>query len=332
MNCNSRQDYDCCDRDGNFDNLCAKCAKIKDIKCEKVWADEVKGNRIHAKHLNAENQVANDICAQSVTAVASYSENSFTNSLCAQTANIDSLCVNNLQVANPARQCIQYRATAVLSKNTVYSLGTDILWDTVLDDANANFALGKYTAPKTGYYSLSAHIEMSGFTSASQILGVPVAELEIYVNGLLFRESYFPFVSFNPAQSSLLSSLVLLNAGDVVSVRVDIATVDPVNGVTNIVGTVVLSGNGLFANNSSFGIILLSELCSPAAAAQCPPCPIVQVMCSPISVSPSGDNMCADMNTGSNSGSVSLSSPAASAPMACAPCVAPMASNLSRRR
>ncbi len=348
MSCCDRRN-DCCERDGKFDNLCAECAKIRDMKSHKIWVENVRANEIcsqnvDTKNLNTETEVANDICAQSITGKSVFSESSFTNSLCAQSGSIDSLCVNNLQVANPLQTCIQYRFTAIRSSNLLYTLGTDLVFDMVLDDPNNNFnpSLGQYTIPKSGYYTIEANLVLTNLSTSDILAGIPVASLELYVNGLAFKIRLEPWLSFSLNQSSAFSIMLPFNAGDVLSVQYEILFQNPASGVSSVVGTMTGIGNGTLAGSCSFSGILHSELCLPPSGIQCPPCPVVAVGCTPFVVpcEPLPDQgMCADMDADDDDddapkapapvrpASVSLSQPvkAQAAMAACAPCAAPTA-------
>lgn len=280
MSCDVSNDM-CCDRNVlELHKLCAECAKICWVKAKKVWVDQ---------------EVANDVCSQSVTAAQLNADKANLNFLCAQSGVINSLCVDHLTVTN-MKMCNRYRATSVLSSNQVYTLGGVINWDVVLDDPNGNMLAGSYTVPKSGYYSLSFNVSMNGLTGSSVIAGVPVSVLSVKVNGLPFRSSYEAFLSFNPAQIAALSSVVLLNAGDVVTCLYDVQVIDPSTGLMNYVGSVNLEGNGSFPAECSFGIILMSELCVNQTS--CQVCPPVVIPCLPVTPPDCDDS---DMPVGMNS-------------------------------
>lgn len=290
MSCDMNNDMCCCENMLDLDKLCAKCAKICWLKAKKIWVDHEVVNDLCAQQaeigaLSVVNEVANSICSQAVVASNLNADSATVNNLCAQSANMNDLCVNNLRVQN-FQNCNIFRATAVLSANLTYTLGTDVLWNTVLDDPNSNFntATGAYTAPKSGYYNHTIQIDSSNLQGSAVIAGIPVASVEVWVNGVFFRRVLSPLLSFSTSQSAFYSSLILLNSGDVVTSRANILVLDPVLGLMNYVGTSTLQGNGTFPNNSSFGIILISELCTSSPGVMCTPCQPVTVSCQPFTL------------------------------------------------
>jgi len=117
---------------------------------------------------------------------------------------------------------------------------------------------------------------MNVVSSGGPILGVPVANPEVYVNGLLVRESYSPFITFFDTQKVILDSLITLQAGDQVTMKYNIlgGSGAPVTGTVDIVGAGIEDGNSLFK------IILISALQGSAPA--CTQCPIISIPCSPV--------------------------------------------------
>jgi hypothetical protein len=223
--------------------------------------------------------VAKDGCITSLSTTHLSAESETVNQLCAVNANINNLCVQNLTAVNNTT-CVKYRAAVTLSANTAYTLGSPIDWDVVLDDPNGNVATGpfSYTVPVSGYYASSFYIRSDSLAGASTIVGVPIGLLTILSNTNVLRQYQSSYLSFSGIQNANLGSLLLLNAGDVLTMKYDVLALDQVTGLQPYVGTVSLQGNGSFLGESGFEIHYLSSLnCTPTG--QCIPCVPVTVKC-----------------------------------------------------
>lgn len=256
--------------------MCDNVSCKNELNLHKLCADSIKACSIKAEKFNTD-----ELCLQSAEVKDLFVERETVNDLCARNANIDSLCVNNLKVGS-FNKCEKYRAAATYSANTVYTLGSIVNWNIVLDDPNGNIALAPfyYTVPVSGYYMASFHVDSTTLAGVGVIVGTPVGRLQISVNGNPLTKDLAPCLSFSDLQSSTLTSLVLLNAGDVLTMKYDVLVVDSILGLIPYVGTVVIQGNGSFPGQSGFGIHYLSSLdCAPGEA--CPICPLVEVVCEP---------------------------------------------------
>lgn len=279
MSCDMQNDMCCCKNVLELDKLCADCARVCWLKVKKEWADQI---------------VANDVCSQKVVAKQLSGENVNANTLCAKSASIDSLCVNNLTAVNQVA-CNTYRAAATFMANNLYTLGTAINWDKVLDDPSGDVTLSpfKYTVEvgEGGYYLFNLHLNVSDLSGSSIINGIPVGVQELLVNGVQFVDKWTPFLGFNNGQSCQFSGLVLLNDGDVVTMDYKVLVLDASSGLMPYVGTVNIMANGSMSGQSFFDIIQLSTMCKGGETPQCPVCPPVEVPCVPV-VPPSDCDDC----------------------------------------
>lgn len=292
----------CCSNELDLEKLCVECAKMNCAKIQQVISDNVCSQTIWAKNLNVENESANNLCVSGIFQANQISAGMIGgNSICVKEGTINTLCVDNLSVGSSFSAFSKYRATINFSAPFIYTLGTDLNFDNIVDDPNNNISFvpfTSYTAPVAGYYQLTYIVNMTNLVSTGDpILGTPVANAEIYVNGLLVRESFSPFLSFLNAQKVIVSSLITLQMGDVVSMKYNVLSG---NG-TAAVGTVDIAGNGAENGNSLFKIIFLSGLVEGGGGGTgeaCAICPTVSISCSPVItpcqplVTPGGPNPC----------------------------------------
>lgn len=273
-----------CSNELNLCKLCVKKVKVKCLCARSIGSEKICGEHVDAEHLKAEDALINDLCVPgkvSASHVEAMSLNA--NNLCAQQGVVNELCVNDLTVGK-LNYCAKWRAAVVFAADTMYTLGSNVDWDVILDDPNGNVAIGpfSYTVPMSGYYVLNYHITSDSLSGVAVIAGVPVGLLSISVNGLPFTSFNSPYLSFATLQNGNLGTLVLLNAGDVVRMKYDVLVFDQVMGLVPYVGTVSFKGNGTFPGQSFFDIHYLSSLaCSPVT---CQPCPPVQVPCEPVMI------------------------------------------------
>jgi hypothetical protein len=247
-----------CKNELNLEKLCFKCAsgkkaKVCELKADKICAsDKVKAMQVWSNSVN-------------------------TNSLCALNATLTNACISNLQIGNFIPS-IRYRATINFSATATYALGGFVNFNNIVDDPNGNVSLvlnTSYTAPASGYYALTYKINITNLNATNgPVLGTPVGSLEIYVNGILVRDAYSPYLSFFSDQKAVFSSLITLQAGDIVTMKYNILGG---NGVP-VTGTVDIVGAGIEDGNSLFKIIFMSSLSSGTQPA-CNPCPPVMIDC-----------------------------------------------------
>jgi hypothetical protein len=239
------------------------------LKVSKLCAGKVK-----TEGLCTDKLVAKSACVTALQATTLAVQTETVNNLCAVNANINNLCVQNLTSTNQVN-CVKWRADVTLSGNVNYTLGTPIAWNVVLDDPNSNVVLSpfSYTVPVTGYYDLSFYVSSDTLAGAGVLAGTPIGLLTILTNGNILRQFQSAYLSFSGLQTANLGSLVLLNAGDVLTMNYSVLTMDAVNGLVPFTGTVSMKGNGTFPAQSGFAIHYLSSLnCTTPAGATCTPC------------------------------------------------------------
>lgn len=282
-------DCNCCKNELMLDKLCVK----------KIRADELKlKDSFCAKDISTPKICSGLVISNEIDANLAIISTLNVNSECVQNSNIINAGISNL-IANNA--CIsgqlqasntlfgnKYRATSVYSTLTTYVLGSFINFDSILDDPNNNMTVAPttYTAPVSGYYIVSFKFNIQNLVPNAgfgPILGVPVANPQIYVNGTLDREMLSAFLSFFQDQRTILTALISLNAGDLVQIKYDIIAMTQLSGALPVPGTVDITGNGTEINKSSLKIHLLSANqnqpscqpvfpCAPIMPQQCVPC------------------------------------------------------------
>lgn len=242
------------------DKVNAHCANLDQVSATAACLTKVCSDLVCTKNINVSGQF-------SATEIA-------TRKLCAGTISSTNIYSNGDFYGNDFHT--KYRATAVFGADTVYTLGTTLNFDTVLDDPNGNISFGptQYTAPKSGYYIVTLQVDQFNLVTPQPILGLPVANMTIAVNGVTQREVYTPYLSFLNKQKTTTSALISLNAGDKVSFVYDLLAMDQTSGVVQIPGTVVVEGNGLGSNKSIFKIHYLSSNGPFPTPPTCTPTPV----------------------------------------------------------
>lgn len=154
------------------------------------------------------------------------------------------------------------RASLAFSKDYQYFLGSDMAFDVILDDPNGNVSLApsEYKAALGGYYLFSYKASpLSLVPTGSPPLGNLISNLQVYVNGQLARESFSPWLSSKVSDKNMLSSLISLKAGDVVSMKLKLYSLDQSGALMDVPGIVMLEGGNLENEKSLFKIALVSE-------------------------------------------------------------------------
>lgn len=327
------------------DTICANDLDVSDARfnnidtqtlCTNVISTtSLSGNSVCANHLN----VWQEACVSSLDAqeVCTYDLNASyinTDELCARALNVteqlcakdiildeacvstlvaNDACVNNLVVSN-LEQCGLYRATMTFSTNVTYTLGTTVNWDLILDDPNGDIILSPesaYVAPRSGYYIVLFQLDQFGLTTDNAVLGVPVANPEVLVNGLVARNAFYPYLAFHNEQRSTISGLISLKAGDVVTTRYSVFIMRDAIGFDALDGTVDIISTGTDEFNSVFKIHLLSIDCNGPV---CPPCSRIDCVQSCVEIC----EPCAPTHCVSES-----CSPVRPTPCTCLPCPKP---------
>lgn len=248
-------DEQCCNS-LNIKDLCAKKIKAKQGLFREACVHSLKSRSICAENLGVTCDVGlTNVCAHNLTT--------------------STLCVTGTARLNEV--CGLYRASVGLANDTLYTLGNPVEYDLITDDPNNNVHLAPfyYEAPVSGYYIASMQVDSRDLMGTALILGVPVSNLQLLVNGVERRQSFIPFLTFNNFQFAELSFLLSLQAGDKLTVKYEVLVVDSISGTIPYVGTTTLI-SGIADKGTIFKIHYLSSDCNPAV---CQPCHINPVPC-----------------------------------------------------
>ncbi|MFA6527257.1 MAG: hypothetical protein WCT20_02435 [Candidatus Babeliales bacterium] len=219
--------------------LFADVAKIKDLfvkreKVEKIWtyvvytcklcAHKAKIDHLWSDKAYIECAKIEKLCADHGDIDKLKADHLWTHKLCAKDAWINDLYTKNF--------CSKYRATVAYNNPFIgFNLGDKIKFDSIIDDPNGNVdnsgASTKYIAPVSGYYTMTLQLDFSNLRGGSIITGQPTAHLAFKVNDVFRVHSDFAILTFNNWQNSTVSSLIHLNAGDVVETELDVFIMDP---------------------------------------------------------------------------------------------------------
>jgi hypothetical protein len=268
----------------HLEKACIECLKADCIKACQIISNDICSQQIDTVSLNADTSIINNLCVPTkFQAKNSYVDKSYNNILSAQSATFDNACITNLSATN-INSFVKYKAAVTNSATSVYNLGAPLNWDTILDDPNGNVSTGPftYTVPVNGYYVLTVHLNSNNLAGAAVITGTPVGLINTLVNGNPLRSETTPYLSFADNQTSTLTSICLLTAGDVITMNYQIL-VFTVAGLTPYLGTVDILANGGFPGESGFAIHYLSSL--SGAGPVCTPAQPVTITCQPVTIS-----------------------------------------------
>lgn len=250
------------------------CLKAKQLKAGRIEADNIKSDNICVNDLSAD-----AVCARTVNASEKICAPLFSApAICTDQLTANNACITGTLTAGKGfLQCSSYRATVVFTQDTPYTLGDIVDYNLIVDDPNNNVTLNPftYTVPVSGYYILTTQIDQTNLQGVNPIIGTPIANLTVKVNGNTFRDTFTPYLAFHNGQDITVTTLISLNAGDLVSVVYNVYVMDDTNGFTPYVGTVLITGNGSEDNATMFKIHYLSSNCTDLP---CTPC---QADCTP---------------------------------------------------
>lgn len=292
------RECDCCKSELNLDKLCvrkinAHKIKVKELELEGAFcAPSLSSPGACLGHLMSDSADVNTACISTLG-----SQNACIQNLNAPIANLGNVVANNLCVSGELKAkvkvCSQYEATAVYSAVTTYNLGDLLNFNLILSNPSGALSASPttYTAPISGNYIVMFQIDQQNLVpnpTFGPILGVPVANPQIILNGTIHRELYSSYLTFFNQQRSTMTALVKLNVGDLMQFKYKVLAVQQSTGVTEVVGTVDILGNGSTNDQSVVKIELLSVDCGnepigcqPVIA--CAPCtPIQCVPCTPV--------------------------------------------------
>ncbi len=262
-----------CSNDLTLKKLCAQRIKAKCIDSKIMDTEQLNASQIGVSKLCVTDQFStNEISGNIINATSLCATNLVASTGCIGQFTANSACVGQLTAAD-FLQCSKYAATVIFSSNTIYTLGTTVGFDTILDDPNSNVTLApgymSYTAPLTGYYIVTVQIDQLGLNGANTVVGLPVTNIELFVNGTITRQTFVPYLSFHDAQKGNYSALLGLKAGDVLTTRYNVFVMNDSSGFIPYAGTVTIEGNPGAENASLFKIHLLSVTCDGSPCTSC---------------------------------------------------------------
>lgn len=257
-------------------------------ECEsRLLLNALKAKKIESRCINTRSLNADSIRAGSLSLESSLCLPSvISESVCARNISTTNLCATGtVQVAN-LLNCSLYVAEVSFLETTTYILGTEIPFDKVVYDPNNNVStvpFFSYTTPVSGYYAVTLELDSDALRpfTPDPILGTPVADPQILVNGIAVREAFTPFLTFVPLQRSNISSIIHLDAGDIVTAQYNVLALNQF-GLAFVAGTTEFP-DGSGENKSRMLIHMLSVDCDNGLACPtpCTPC-TPQVTCTPI--------------------------------------------------
>lgn len=284
----NRYDFDQETPSAEFKNSWEMCCdeptflRIAKLCVFKLRSGKLDSDKINTRRLCANAAVLDVLCTGSVQAGNLQANSLKAVELCSNKAHIRELCVDSLTTTSLTLStnleiCTNYRAYANDVTTHTQTSGQPVFFDTIVDDPNNNLteaAYTYYTAPKTGYYIVTSAVAITGL-SGPVFTGVPVALMQIDVNGISRSHARNAFLSFSKTQESSIAALVMLNAGDEVTIGYSILILDPVLGEIQYPGTITLGGA---AAANYFAIHLLSGTCPV------PPNNACQIQCAPVTI------------------------------------------------
>lgn len=271
------------------------CPSESTLRLAKLCATKIKANCLDViNNINASSACIDQVksrlnCASQVTADTGCINQLKSNVICAETLNAVDFCTTGSARFGSLEYCQKFRAEVAFSADTLYTLGAPLNFNIVLDDPNGNisFAPTTYNVPASGYYLIMLQVDTSNLQGADVILGAPVSNPQIIVNGVVHRQTFIPYLTFHNVQFNTYSAILRLNAGDKVTTKHEVLVVTDA-GFTPYVGTVIVSGNGTADNESLFVIHYLSSNCPivPCVPTDCgftcEPCTTTCQPCCPI--------------------------------------------------
>ncbi len=287
-------DCGCCRDELNLDKLCAKKIKACEISVKELelhntlCAQELSSPRVCTELLMAKKADVNSSCVTDLNVMNECVQNLTAVNLGAVNLRANNLCVSG-ELKAKVRVCSQYEATAVYSANTTYTLGNLLNFNLILSNSSGALSVAPttYTAPVSGNYIVMFQIDQQNLIpnpAFGPILGVPVANPQMLLNGIVHRETYSSYLSFFNQQRSTVTALVKLNVGDQLQFKYKVLALQEATGVTEVVGTVDILGNGSTDDQSIVKIELLSVNCEngPILCEPVVPCqPCIPQQCTP---------------------------------------------------
>lgn len=249
---------ECCGAFLQLNKLCATNVKATNIVNKKLCSDAISAGDLCAARI----QARESICTPQLSA----------SSICTNSISTSNLVLTGGLVVNQLQQCGFYRATAVFASDTPYVLGTPLNFDQIIDDPNNNVTLAPftYTAPISGYYIVTLQFDQNSLKGNDVVLGVPIANLKLFVNNVVTRQVFYPFLTFHDEQKATVSGLISLKAGDKVTGQYEVYVMTDGGGFVPYTGTVTAEGNGT-EQESFIKVHYLSSDCVNIPAQPCSP-------------------------------------------------------------
>ncbi|MCF7799924.1 hypothetical protein K9L05_03220 [Candidatus Babeliales bacterium] len=269
----NHHNYNCCPpKRLNVCEICAKkiyvkCLEAKVARIKDLFAKKAKIERIWSKVVSTCN-----LCAYKAKIDKLWVDKEFVKDLYVCKEKVDKLWANDICFDD---LCTKYKADLTISTTLVgYNLGTDIAFNTIVDDPNHNASLNPsyiYTVPKTGYYVFTLAVDGTNLQGADIINGAPITVPSVWINGTCLIATQNAYLTFSMSQRTMLTAVAILKKDDVLSARMDIMWQKPGAGLVPYVGTVdLLNGK----KNTFFIIHYLSSNC------YCKPCDMQHCECS----------------------------------------------------
>lgn len=282
----------CCpDNSLKLCRLCVDAATAKCFQAKRITAKEICATNISTQQLCAPIFQTNSLCSVEAEIGHMCAHHINVNEVCALKALIRQICAEEVNAQNVCvsgifRNCGFFNARAATSSDYTYNLGDDLIFDQILSDPSGSIQEGPtaFIAPETGTYIVTAQVVTMGLNGPSIIIGTPVGALEVYVNGILRRQAFGPYLTFASDLNLFNTSLVYLVKGQSVIFSYKVLVVDPVIGLMDYPGTVTIKGSPTFSLRSFFSIAYISSDCTVEGCdtcdLQCPTTPC-EVNCTP---------------------------------------------------
>ncbi|MGC2310933.1 MAG: hypothetical protein WA432_04900 [Candidatus Babeliaceae bacterium] len=266
-------------------NLCNQfCISNSRLSVHEIMTGLLSACTIHVNHVCAHeanihtllaNEIQADLIQSTTLNIATVcTENVQTTSLCSQQITTNNLCVQGNIIHSTA-----FKAFIALGIPTDYALGDIINFDTIIDDPHHDILANptRYRAPQSGYYMATLSIQQEDLTGPT-LFGLPVGRPTLLINDLEVIYTYNVFLPFTFNQRTTLTSMLHLNAGDEVSASYVVLIPDPESGVTEYLGTAILSGDvAALIYTTSLQIHYLSSDAASSCVTTCPTCPTVTI-------------------------------------------------------
>lgn len=255
----------------------AHCIETENLNADAVCVDSLQADRICSDRLSMRQLCADEISTKTLCAFYAnleqvYAGDGSFDRIWTSTLVVDSICAND-----GIKACSLFAAEAVVSHDTTYTLGDPVNFDLIVRDPSGSFiSPNTFRVPESGFYIFTVQLAQKNLTGPSVISGTPIADLEVYVNGFRRRELNQAFLTFSDEQTSILTSLIDLQQGDLVHIEYEVLVIDPLSGLMEYPGFVTLIGSPTpTLPRTLFTIHYLSSFCP----VECTPNPVPDIDC-----------------------------------------------------